>query len=180
MLDAALLEELALRDLANDPLRFITASIDAQVTCFFLKNYVLGNSRSFEYLQSFYLSGMEERLALSVNAVALATFSAEARSPELEKKAIREYGRALRLINVALQSSDTARNDSTLFAVMLLDQFEKVISRRNQRPLKSRTKHIDGATTLVRLRGYEQFQSALGLRMFLQLSSAIAVSCMLY
>ena len=160
-------------------LQSITVSIEDQASSFFLKNYVLGNSRSFDYLQSFTNSGMEEHLALCGHAVALATLSSERQSPELEKSALRAYTVALQSINLALQSLDVARKDSTLVAVILLDLFEKLIpSRRNHLPVKSETNHINGATALVRLRGYEQFQSRLGLRIFLQISSAIMVSCM--
>lgn len=156
----------------------ITFSLDSEATCFFMKNYVVGNSRSFDYLQSFYDSGMEEHLSASVKAVALATFSCETQSWELEQKALREYTAALRALNDALVCSEVACNDDTLISVILLDQFEKILSRRRQRPAKSRTKHINGATSLVRLRGYKQFQSQFGLRIFLQISSAIMVSCM--
>jgi Fungal specific transcription factor domain len=179
--DTKLLELLELNAFATQRLdlsRKITFSLDSQTTCFFFKNYVIGNSRSFGYLQSFYDSGMEEHLAVSVNAVALATFSSEARSWVLEQKAIREYGTALQLLNVALRSSDVARTDSTLISVILLDQFEKILSRRDQRPTKACANHINGATSLVQLRGYEQFQSELGLRIFLQISSAVMISCM--
>jgi hypothetical protein len=180
-LDADFLELLEKDDFAGQRLKLsrkITFSTESQATCFFMKNYVVGDSRSFEYLQTFYNSGMQEHLAVSVNAVALATFSYEAQSWELEQKAVRAYAAALHLLNDALRSSDTACNDSTLISVILLDQFEKIMSRRQPRPKKSLTNHINGAASLVRLRGYEQFQSELGLRIFLQISSAVMVSCM--
>lgn len=180
-LAAAFLEFLENDDLAGQRLKLsrkITFSTDSQATCFFMKNYVIGNSRSFEYLQSFYNSGMQEHLAVSVKAVALATFSSEVHSWELEQMATKEYAAALHLLNGALRSSDLALNDSTLISVILLDQFEKIISRRQPRPKKSLTNHINGAASLVRLRGYEQFRSELGLRIFLQISSAVMVSCM--
>jgi hypothetical protein len=81
------------------------------------------------------------------------------------------------MINTAIASSDIVTNDTTLSAVMLLDQFEKIIPP-TERTTQAWTNHLNGATALMKMRGREQFQTKAGLEMFIQMSSHILVSCM--
>ena len=171
--------DVAKRDSKLSP--HITLPMDALARGFFLTHYVLAHSRSLVYLQSFCQADMDEHLVLSLNAVALASFASKSQSAELENQAKSRYGAALHSVNHAIQRPDVAKKDSTLLAVMLLDLFEKITSRRHQSSLirpKPWTEHIQGATALLRLRGCQQFQSRNGLGMFIQLSSAITVACM--
>jgi hypothetical protein len=81
------------------------------------------------------------------------------------------------MINTAIASSDVAMNDTILSAVMLLDQFEKIIPP-TERTTQAWTNHLNGATALMKMRGRKQFETKAGLEMFIQMSSHLLVSCM--
>lgn len=92
------------------------------------------------------------------------------------RKSIEQYVLALRQISEVLQSRDLAVKDTTLVSILLLDLFEKLT--RTYRSAKLWTEHMRGAIELAKLRGTIQFQSALGIRLFLQLNSTILIGCM--
>jgi hypothetical protein len=149
-----------------------------RATNFFVLNHVMGNARSFRYLQSFYDSGdIDDHLSATIRAVGFASMSKTVRSSKLEQYARKEYVSALRLMNAALRSYDLATRDSTLSAVMLLDFFEKVIHPRH-RTLASWSGHLNGAATLMKLRGQKQFRSEIGLQLFTQMGADILLGCM--
>lgn len=118
----------------------------------------------------------EEHLLASMNAVGLATLSNAVHAPELMVRARRDYVHALQMTNLALRSPVEAKKDSTLFAVMILGIFE-TITGNNERSLAAWTEHINGAATLVKLRGTAQLQTVVGQRMFLQVTSNLMLSC---
>ncbi|KAH7312903.1 hypothetical protein BKA65DRAFT_484099 [Rhexocercosporidium sp. MPI-PUGE-AT-0058] len=119
---------------------------------------------------------IEEHLQASMSAVGLASFSNASHAPELMAKAQKDYGKALQLTNEALRSPTAVKKDSTLFSVMVLSIYE-MITGNNERSLDSWAEHIKGAAALVKLRGAEQFRSAAGQRMFLQVTSSLMLSC---
>lgn len=63
------------------------------------------------------------------------------------------------MTNMALRSPNEAAKHTTLLASLLLDLFEKITDNK-PRSNKAWTSHVDGALTLVKLRGFEQFQTA--------------------
>ena len=159
-------------------MRNIVESPADQAISFFVLNYVMGNARTFRYLKPFYDSGdMDNHLYATIRAASLASLSKKARSPELELYARRDYLSALRLTNAALQSNDLAKRDSTVSAVLLLDFFEKAIYPRH-RTIASWSGHINGAASLMKLRGEDQFRSQIGLQLFTQMGSQILLGCM--
>jgi len=156
----------------------LTIPIEDRAFCYFRSTFVIGNARSFRYLESLYAHGdMDDHLSVSIRAVGLASLSKAVRSRDLENQAMQSYVSALRMINTAITSSDIATNDTTLSAVMLLDQFEKIIPP-TERTTQAWRNHLNGATALMKMRGREQFQTKAGLEMFIQMSSHILVSCM--
>lgn len=92
------------------------------------------------------------------------------------KMARLKYICALRLTNEALQTGELATKDATFLSILLLDLFEK-ITKRTPETFESWTKHIHGALAIARLRGVEQFNNPVGLRMFMQLSSTVLIAC---
>jgi hypothetical protein len=68
--------------------------------------------------------------------------------------------------------------DTMPLTVILLDLSESLANNDQNSPLKSEMKHVDGALALVRLRGNEQFNDPINLRMFLQLGLNILVRCL--
>lgn len=119
---------------------------------------------------------VEEHLVASMNAVGLATLSNAVHAPELMVRARKGYVHALQLTNKALRSPVEAKKDSTLFSVMILGIFETVTGN-NDRSLAAWTEHINGAATLVKLRGHDQLKTTVGQRMFLQVTSSLMLSC---
>ena len=118
----------------------------------------------------------DEHLLASMSAVGLASFSHSVHAPALMSRARREYVSALKLTNAALRSPTEAKKDTTLFSVMILGIFETVTGM-NERSLAAWAEHTNGAAALVKLRGKEQFKTQAGVRMFLQVTSNLMLSC---
>jgi hypothetical protein len=118
----------------------------------------------------------DDHLLASMSAVGLASFSNSVHAPELMVRARKDYVHALQLTNTALRSPKEAKKDSTLFAVMILGIYE-TITGSNERSLAAWTEHINGAATLVKLRGRDQFKTAAGKSMFMQVTSSLMLSC---
>jgi hypothetical protein len=59
---------------------------------------------------------------------------------------------------------------------MVLSIFETVTGN-NERSLAAWAEHVNGAAALVKLRGKDQFQTQAGMRMFLQVTSNLMLSC---
>lgn len=155
----------------------LTTPIGDRAFCYFRATFVIGNARSFRYLESIYAhETMDLHLSASIHAVGLASLAKATRSRSLHHQATLAYISALHLINNALASS-AATTDTTLSAVMLLDQFEKIIPPPDRTP-RAWTTHLNGATALMRMRGCGQFETKAGLEMFIQMSSHLLVSCM--
>ena len=159
-------------------MRNIAESPTDHATNFFVRNHVMGNARTFRYLKSFYDRGeMDDHLQATIRAASLASLSKKVRSPELELHARSEYLSALRLTNAALKSYDLAKRDSTVSAVLLLDFFEKAIYPQH-RTIASWSGHLNGAASLMKLRGQDQFRSQVGLQLFTQMGTQILLGCM--
>jgi len=140
-------------------------------------------SKSPLWLQNYDLLGTlctqttaDEHLLASMSAVGLATLSNSLHTPELLNRSRKDYITALHLTNAALRSPTDVKKDSTLFSVMILSIYE-TITGSDSRSLSAWTKHVNGATALVKLRGREQFKSNAGQRMFLQVLSYLMLSC---
>lgn len=153
----------------------ISPPINDQARDFFFSQYVFGKTGAFDYIQSFSLEN-DQHLGDSITAVSLAHFSTKANSVDVMTKARIKYISALRLLNRALQTPELVTKDATLLAILLLDLFEK-ITKAPPYSEEFSTNHIHGALELVKLRGDDQFNDPVGLRMFFQLCSTILISC---
>jgi hypothetical protein len=161
--------------------RNITPCIKDRATTFFLSQYVLEETEMARgYFQDLPTlcnqPGTDGRVSVSIYAVGLAGLANITRSADLIIKARRQYICALRLTNAALKSPEESIKDSTLAAIMLLGMFE-TITCQGQRSFKSWNDHITGATALVKLRGHQQFQTRVGLKLFTQMNSNIITCC---
>lgn len=153
--------------------RSITISIEDRARGFFFSHYVLGKAKTYDYIQDF-PPETDGGLCTSLAAVSLAHFASKASSVEVMKLARIRYISALQRTNNALQNRSHATKNTTLLSILLLDLFEKITKRT---PPEIETKHIDGALALARLRGAEQFNNHVGLRLFMQLSSTVLIAC---
>ncbi|CAK1364840.1 unnamed protein product [Cercospora beticola] len=94
----------------------------------------------------------------------------------LEPEAQKRYVSAIQKINTALQDPQGRTQDSTLLAITILGVFECVSGF--QRNLDSWREHVNGAASLLQLRGSEQFKTQTGCRLFLQTCTNLIMSCL--
>ncbi|KAF2809168.1 uncharacterized protein BDZ99DRAFT_533764 [Mytilinidion resinicola] len=131
----------------------LSQSLDQLALNLFMTNYVGRDATQyqFDYLPDFYQQpGLDKNFSLSIVAVGLAGFAAVNNVPVLVHKARMKYSSAIRAVNLALASPDTAKKDSTLVSVMLLGMFEIIISP-SQQSLEILMKHLNGAVELAKL-----------------------------
>lgn len=155
--------------------RSLIQPVEARALSFFLSKYILGSN--FGYLASFYSShsDREEQLSASIEAVGLASLSNELGSLELSERARKRYIHAIQATNTALQDEVKARKDSTLIAVLLLSLYE-VMTCKSRPAMCQWENHVKGAMALIRLRGRQQLQSQLGLKLLNQATASVAIS----
>ena len=155
--------------------RSLIQPVEARALSFFLSKYILGSN--FGYLASFYSShsDREEQLSASIEAVGLASLSNELGSLELSERARKRYVHAIQATNTALQDAVKARKDSTLIAVLLLCLYE-VMTCTSRPAMCLWENHVKGAMALVRLRGRQQMQSQLGLKLLNQVTASVVIS----
>ena len=155
--------------------RNLTQPVEAPALSFFLSKYILGSN--FDYLASIYTpySDREEQLSASIEAVGLVSLSNELGSLELLERARKRYVHAIQATNRAIQDPIRVRKDDTLLAVLLLGLYE-VMTCTTQPNMCLWENHINGAMALVRLRGVQQMQSRLGIRLLSQATASVAIS----
>jgi hypothetical protein len=143
----------------------------------FYYNYVFGALKPFEFLQSFYSPiPKEDHLTASMDAVALAYLNYQQYSPKVQTEARQHYITALRLMNKALGDPKLASKDSTILAILLLDLYEKVTNKEPHYE-GAWAAHLQGALTLVSMRGQEQFDDPMTVRILLRVSTNQIISC---
>ena len=153
-----------------------TAINDRARNAFFF-HYVSGFSKTYDVLKTLYEQSPTDRtLIASVDAVSLAFFFFQFDCTQALHVSREKYLYALPLLNKALKSPESARSDSTLLAVLLLDLFEK-ITNNNPRTMGSWMSHINGALALVDLRQDPPLQNYTGLRLSARLSTNLLISC---
>jgi len=157
--------------------RSLDIPVEDKARGFFISHYVTGSSRAFDYIPPFLEpSKVDAHVYASISAVSLAHFSNKEHSPKVLHLARQKYVSALNKTNTALASPESAARDETLLSVLLLDLFEK-ITRTTPRYFPGWTSHVTGAIALAKLRGTKQFLTPIGIRMFVQLTSTILISC---
>lgn len=148
-----------------------------QATDLFYYNYVFGAFKPFEFLRTFYSSmPMDDHLTASMDAVALAYLDYQHHTPNAQIEARQHYVTALRLMNKAIQDPQLAMKDSTILAILLLDLYEKVATKESHYE-GSWAAHLQGALTLAKMRGDEQFNDPIVLRILLRMCTNQIISC---
>lgn len=147
-------------------------SIEDQAIGFFLASYVISPTfiprGQFDFLPELLnRPDTEDILQRSTTAAGLAALGIAMKSPEMLKKAQKEYVSALTLTNNALGTTQTAIKDSTLVSVIMLGMYEN-FTHQSKDSLKAWANHVKGACALIRLRGTKQFQGSVGVRIFQQ------------
>jgi hypothetical protein len=156
----------------------IGPALEERATNFFVSNYVTGvkgHTRGYlDVIENTY--DFDANLIASIKAAGLAGFANIENSAAVMKEARKRYLEALKLTNLALQSSTEAKKDSTLLSIMILSMYE-TISGTNQTSLKHWAEHIRGAAALVKLRGLEQLLTPKGRRLVIQVTSNLLIVC---
>ncbi|KAF2002048.1 hypothetical protein P154DRAFT_463070 [Amniculicola lignicola CBS 123094] len=156
----------------------LTTAVDHGIN-FFMTTYVLGLDQppvqSENYHRHLSTHGFHPIIATSMTALGLAGISNLVKDKNVMNEAMLWYMQALKMTNSALASPKDVRSDNTLLATMLLSMFE---STSNDRSLIAWTNHVEGAASLLKLRGREQFSTPAGRRMYMQTVGLLTVACM--
>lgn len=120
---------------------------------------------------------MDPMLRSVVMALGLISAPSIRRDRSIQQLALQKHWHALTLTNKALSDPLTAVRDSTLMTVILLQLYE-ALTWSDASSLKNWTAHVDGAATLLKLRGAEQFKSPIGLAMFTYIKQRTISGCL--
>lgn len=149
----------------------LTIPVDSRARDSFFHYFVVGSSKAWDFLTPFYHSShAPKHLLLTIDAASLAFLSYQTNSDSVLMHARERYVSALRTTSKALQSPDIVASDSTGFATLLLDLFDKITY---QDPHKDANwgGHVAGALALVNLRGLDHFQDFSSLRFLTRLTT---------
>ncbi|KAI4688233.1 uncharacterized protein J4E84_005164 [Alternaria hordeiaustralica] len=157
----------------------ITASLIDQGISFFMSYYCTGvdqpSIQSIEYQQHLSTHGFHPLVSTTMTALGIAGVANLYMDPRLKAEATRWYLEAIKMANKAISSPEAVKADSTLTAVNLLSMFEATF---NDTSLAGWSNHVDGAASLIRLRGMEQFSTPAGQRMYLHTVGLLTMNCM--
>ncbi|KAL9621042.1 MAG: hypothetical protein Q9160_004427 [Pyrenula sp. 1 TL-2023] len=156
---------------STDLPRALIIPIDTRARDSFFNYFVVGSSKAWDFLKPFYNSTQAPKHLLhTIDAASLAFFYYQTNSDSVLIHARERYVSALRTTSKALQSPDIVASDSTVFATLLLDLFDKITY---QDPQEDDTwgGHVAGALALVNLRGLDQFQDFSSLRFLTRLTT---------
>lgn len=141
---------------------------------YFFSKYVF---KYKDYRDSWNVDDGNGCLLLSIKALGVAGVTKRGDvSPFHNSEAQRYYVNAIEQLNSALCSPKYVKRDSTLQAINILGIFESVNGLNKS--LDAWRNHINGAASLLQLRGPEQFKTQTGCRLFLQTCSSLVISCL--
>jgi hypothetical protein len=144
----------------------------------FFAHYVSDFSHTWGFLVTYLGPTIApEHLSLGIDAVSLAFLSHQVSSPTAKEMATRKYVQALKKINQTLQDPTTMSKMSTFEGALLLDLFEKMMNPASGMRA-SRHAHLEGALTLLRLRGVTSFHGGSEIRALLSLSQNAMICSM--
>ncbi|KAF2730908.1 hypothetical protein EJ04DRAFT_555058 [Polyplosphaeria fusca] len=153
-------------------------SLDLAIA-FFMQRYAIGldqpATEAHMYNQHISTLGFHPLVANAMTAMGLAGISNLYFDTNLNREATRWYSKALKSLNEALASPTECTADNTLASILMLSLFE---ATNNKRTLASWSSHVNGAASLIRLRGAKQFSTSASLRLYYQSVSLLAMNCM--
>ncbi|KAF7896748.1 uncharacterized protein EAF01_009151 [Botrytis porri] len=151
-----------------------------QATCYFFRNYVLednSTSGSFQYLHEIYDKELiGPALTDSIECLGMVGLANFWKVAEFQVHANKKYNSALRLVSSRLRNEDEARADQTLVAVILLGLYE-INTCTGPQSMKSWTKHVIGASSLMQLKGKQCLETPIGRHIFAHLRTQIITNC---
>ena len=117
-----------------------------------------------------------DHLSASVDAVSLAFMSFQFNSEALVRLAREKYVIAIQKLWLALRNPQLLTTDITLQAVLVLDLYEKMVNRNPQKP-ESWMSHVQGAMSLVTVRGNSIFSNYITCQLAYRLVVTLTISC---
>jgi hypothetical protein len=164
----------------GDPpgLQLMSSLID-QGIAFFMAHYSIGvdqpSIQSAAYHKYLSTDGFHPLVATTMTALGIAGVSNLYMDPSLKREATQWYSNAIKMANAAISSPEEVKADTTLTAVNLLGMFEATF---NDNSLSGWSNHVDGAASLVKIRGMDQFSTPAGQRMYLHTVGLLTMNCM--
>ncbi|KAF2088496.1 hypothetical protein K490DRAFT_72909 [Saccharata proteae CBS 121410] len=153
-----------------DP-RGLSPTLEDKAIAFFFRNHVLIPQHEdcmrghLDILLTHYnKTDSGSPLHTATNAVAMHILSCYPGRGEVARDAAKYYGRALQQVGKALHDPVQAKSDQILMCIMMFTLYEALVA--TDKSMAAWANHVDGAATLVRLRGAEQFQSPDSRRVF--------------
>ncbi|KAF1846173.1 uncharacterized protein K460DRAFT_377454 [Cucurbitaria berberidis CBS 394.84] len=163
----------------QSPGMYIMPSLIDQGIAFFMSRYTLGVDQppihSKEYHEYLSTDGFHPLVATTMTALGLAGIANIHMDLGLQREATRWYLNAIKMANAAISSPKEVKADTTLAAVNLLSTFE---ATSNDSSLDAWSNHVDGAASLVKMRGMEQFSTPAGQRMYIHTVTLLTMNCM--
>lgn len=113
------------------PSTAMSIPLDVQAPCYFMSNFTLASQPTARGYFDFLLplvktEPSDSHFSLAFSAVAFASLAnrPSARGSNLLQQASNQYTKALRAVNVALQTPSHQKTDQTLAAILMLGFFE--------------------------------------------------------
>ncbi|GKZ17252.1 hypothetical protein AbraIFM66951_010575 [Aspergillus brasiliensis] len=146
---------------------------------FFLSHYVVRQSGPssgfFNYVPTMMAQddGGNDMLEGAILALGFSGLARTTSQADLLTRSMMMYTRTMERVNLALADPQAARRDSTIVSVLVLALYE--FSRASIDGWKH---HIEGATSLLNLRGRSQFSTSTGLHIFKDVFSQLLTLCL--
>jgi hypothetical protein len=157
----------------------ITPSLVDQGISFFMSYYCTGIDQPPTHSEAYHTHlashGFHPLVATSMTALGIAGVANLHLDSRLKREATRWYLDAIKMVNTAISSPKEVKADSTLASINLLSMFE---ATNNDHTLDGWINHVDGAASLIKLRGMDQFSTAAGQRMYLHTVGLLTMNCM--
>lgn len=168
---------------AVNPLANPSPSLEAIAICFFVNNYVSFPSGPSPGFLSYIISALEpdspgsSLVKSAVQAVGLASLaSTTGGGAELTHKSWVYYMETSRQISQDLAEPAKAKQDSTLIVIILFSLFE-AITCIGFSSLDAWKQHVEGAASILLLRGSSQFETPTGRLIFHETIAHLVVAC---
>ncbi|KAF4445961.1 hypothetical protein F53441_10350 [Fusarium austroafricanum] len=167
--------------------RPVSPPVRDRATTFFMRQYVFdatSGSATLPFRDNHeFLPGLIRNqqssfglLSTTVAAAGFAALSNAGNVSEWRAEAFRLYDSAIRQLQTALQDPVQRISDETLGAVLLMGTFES-IAFSDPGSLKASSQHIIAAARCIEMRGPSQFQTVVGLKMFMQMRRVMITTC---
>jgi hypothetical protein len=152
--------------------------LEGQAKNLFISRHVFGDFPIFNYAKAFYpLKPLEHsHVIAAIRAVCMSYLANEVQSTSIRENARKKYSSALILTNKALQDTRIATQNTMLLTILLLNHYESLTEGPSR--LDAEARHLEGALTLIKIRGKSQFENPLSIVMFMHLGSNILNNCL--